>query len=265
MGIENGPKFNPEQISPLGNQAEEGAEHKPNMVELVGTILKEAEDIEIKPEDRNENGDLLVSPEGSISDLGKQNELYWRIVRTKSFKDFFGDWQNTPELASKVISKKGEPLVVFRGVRPRRNDEVLDPYDKKIYDKDFQEDLHTHGAGIYFTPSRKLATRFAGYGGVIFPAFVKARNPKYTNFMRDQIREAREMIRVLLPEKLLKIIPKMSLSLKNYDSIFGKSIEPSKSYTKDPEELYELAVKDVEQFLIIPSAIQNQTEQQPKT
>jgi hypothetical protein len=36
-------------------------------------------------------------------------------VRTKSFKDWFGDWEKDPENASKVLDTNGEPLVVFHG------------------------------------------------------------------------------------------------------------------------------------------------------
>ena len=41
----------------------------------------------------------------------------WVQVRTPSFKAWFGDWQNDPENASKVVNEKtGEPLVVYHGV-----------------------------------------------------------------------------------------------------------------------------------------------------
>lgn len=34
---------------------------------------------------------------------------------TNNFKQWFGDWQNDPEHASKVVDKKGRPLVVYHG------------------------------------------------------------------------------------------------------------------------------------------------------
>lgn len=42
-------------------------------------------------------------------------ERQWLQVRTKAFKDWFGDWQNDPENASKVVDENGEPLVVYHG------------------------------------------------------------------------------------------------------------------------------------------------------
>ena len=32
-----------------------------------------------------------------------------------SFKEWFGDWQNDPENASKIVDKNGEPLIVYHG------------------------------------------------------------------------------------------------------------------------------------------------------
>ena len=40
----------------------------------------------------------------------------WQQVRSPEFKAWFGDWENDPENASKVINEKtGEPLVVYHG------------------------------------------------------------------------------------------------------------------------------------------------------
>lgn len=47
----------------------------------------------------------------------KLNERQWLQVRTKAFKDWFGDWENNPENASKVVDENGEPLVVYHGTK----------------------------------------------------------------------------------------------------------------------------------------------------
>ena len=40
----------------------------------------------------------------------------WVQVRTPAFKEWFGDWENDPENASKVVNPNtGEPLVVYHG------------------------------------------------------------------------------------------------------------------------------------------------------
>lgn len=65
------------------------------------TILDEAP--------RDSKGRLLA-PNGKPSNLPKR--LYAQ-VRTKEFKDWFGDWQNDPKNASKVVDENGEPLIVY--------------------------------------------------------------------------------------------------------------------------------------------------------
>lgn len=72
---------------------------------------KEMQDILAKAP-RNSEGKLLVKPGGPVSNLdGRQ----YAQVRTKAFKDWFGDWENDPENASKVVDENGEPLVVYHG------------------------------------------------------------------------------------------------------------------------------------------------------
>lgn len=62
-------------------------------------------------EARDDQGRLLA-PNGKPSKL---NERQWKQVRTQFFKDWFGDWQNDPENASKVVDENGEPMVVYHG------------------------------------------------------------------------------------------------------------------------------------------------------
>ena len=60
---------------------------------------------------RDEQGRLLA-PNGKPSNL---TERQYAQVRTKAFKEWFGDWENDPANASKVIDENGEPLVVYHG------------------------------------------------------------------------------------------------------------------------------------------------------
>lgn len=50
-----------------------------------------------------------LAPNGKPSNL---NDQQWEQVRTPEFKAWFGDWENNPENASKVVDENGEPLVV---------------------------------------------------------------------------------------------------------------------------------------------------------
>lgn len=65
----------------------------------------------LKSAPRNTEGKLLA-PNGEVSNL---TEKQYAQVRTKAFKDWFGDWENNPKEASKVVDQNGEPLVVYHG------------------------------------------------------------------------------------------------------------------------------------------------------
>lgn len=54
----------------------------------------------------------LLAPNGKPSNLP---ERLYAQVRTKEFKDWFGDWQNDPKNASKVVDENGEPRIVYHG------------------------------------------------------------------------------------------------------------------------------------------------------
>ena len=64
---------------------------------------------------------------GTIGTInGKKSNLpdeLWAVVRTDAFKDWFGDWQNDPANASKVLDENGEPLVVYHGSKMAGFDE----------------------------------------------------------------------------------------------------------------------------------------------
>lgn len=71
-------------------------------------------------------------------------------IRTKNFKDFFGDWENDPEHASKVVDENGEPLVVYHGSDvPAREINVFEMNDGSL------------GNGAYFTSNYEEACMYA--------------------------------------------------------------------------------------------------------
>lgn len=83
------------------------------------------------------NGTFMKAPNGKVSNL---NEQQWLQVRTKAFKDWFGDWENDIENSSKVVDENGEPLVVYHGTN-------------KTFDT-FESDKN----GIYFTTDNDYAS-----------------------------------------------------------------------------------------------------------
>ena len=92
---------------------------------------------------RNEEGKLLA-PNGKVSNL---TERQYAQVRTKEFKDWFGDWENDPNNASKVVDENGEPLVTWHSTLNEIENNIFRDYenitisrneewvtDKNIYD-----------------------------------------------------------------------------------------------------------------------------------
>ena len=95
------------------------------------------------------DGTFMKAPNGKPTNL---TERQWLQVRTKAFKDWFGDWQNSPENASKVVDKNGEPLVVYHG---GSNTKVFNTKGGQ-----FGAGIKKGDIGTYFTPSEKSARNY---------------------------------------------------------------------------------------------------------
>lgn len=97
------------------------------------TILDEAP--------RDSKGRLLA-PNDKPSNLP---ERLYAQVRTKEFKDWFGDWQNDPKNASKVVDENGEPRIVYHG---------SDQYGFDVFDPSRSDDKRSlFAAGSKFVAS----------------------------------------------------------------------------------------------------------------
>lgn len=83
--------------------------HKWSNVSKKENILTDEEQEILNNAPRDSRGQLLA-PNGKVSNL---TEKQYAQVRTKAFKDWFGDWENNPENASKVVDENGEPLVMY--------------------------------------------------------------------------------------------------------------------------------------------------------
>jgi hypothetical protein len=88
-------------------------------------------------------------------------------VRTPEFKQWFGDWENDPENASKFVDDNGEPQVFYHGTYNEFDRFSTDP-DKKRYS--------IHKKGIFFTPT---LTGAKAYGDIQMPVFLDAKTFDY--------------------------------------------------------------------------------------
>ena len=141
---------------------------------------KEEQEI-LKNAPRDAEGKLLVKPGGPVSNL---DEKQYAQVRTKAFKRWFGDWENDPANASKVIDENGEPLVVYHG---NRTDNKITAFDLS---KKGTEHRERTISGFWFTTDKDIAKEeyalkpeskgrgieYLQYGEVL-PVFLNIKNP----------------------------------------------------------------------------------------
>jgi hypothetical protein len=82
----------------------------PLLEEGTGMYFRFAKGGTVKKKELTEGA--LLAPNGKPSNLTPEQ---YKLVRTKAFKDWFGDWEKDPKNASQVVDENGEPLVVYRG------------------------------------------------------------------------------------------------------------------------------------------------------
>lgn len=129
----------------------------------------------IIPEEENiikkakSDGSYMKAPNGNPTNL---NEKQWVQVRTKAFNEWFGDWENNPEDASKVIDENGEPRVVYHGTYADFNafDEshLGDVTDLNATNDDWAKTSHI---GFWFNDNK------IGFYTKHKPVFLNVRNP----------------------------------------------------------------------------------------
>ena len=76
------------------------------------------------------------------------------VLKSRQFKDWFGDWQNDPENASKVVNDDGTPKVVYHGTG-----EEFYVFDKSLQGSN--TGAQSAKKAIFFTSSRKVAEGYA--------------------------------------------------------------------------------------------------------
>ena len=105
----------------------------------------------------------MKAPNGKLTKL---TERQWLQVRTPSFKAWFGDWENDPANASKVVDENGEPLVVFHGTDGEFS--VFKTYDETGSENRFHE---MPSRSYMFTPNVLGAMEY----GRPMPVFINIR------------------------------------------------------------------------------------------
>jgi len=101
-------------------------------------------------------GNVLLAPNGKPSHLTAEQ---YKLVRTPEFKAWFGDWENNPENASKVVDENGEPMPVYHGTT----------YEFTTFEE-----------SSYFTDDYMNADGYA-HGEIVLEAFLILKNPLIIN------------------------------------------------------------------------------------
>lgn len=108
------------------------------------------------------NGTFLKAPNGKQSNL---SEDLWLTVRTPNFKNWFGDWENDPQNASKVVDENGEPLIVYHGTSN----------DFRVFNRKVN----------YFTDNKDVANTYTGTKK-IYEVFANIKNPITINANKEK-------------------------------------------------------------------------------
>lgn len=127
--------------------------------------------------DAKANGTYMTAPNGEKTKLDAEQ---WATVRTANFKNWFGDWENDPENASKVVYENGEPMVVWHGRSAEFN--TFEKKEGVRFIMGLEDKVKSEG--FFFSPDKDLAEEFAsnssrhrGGKANVVPCFLNIRRP----------------------------------------------------------------------------------------
>lgn len=101
--------------------------------------------------------------------ISSKNETH-----SNNFKKWFGDWEQSNSNSSKVVDKKGAPLIVYHGTDAESKD-GLPPFSVfNVEGKNNGVTQDTSGTGAWFHSNRKAAH---SYGEYIYSVYLNIRNP----------------------------------------------------------------------------------------
>ena len=106
----------------------------------------------------------LLAPNGKPSNLTPEQ---YKLVRTPAFKQWFGDWENDPETASKVVDENGEPKVMYHSSDSEFT--IFNPEQKSRWTNQRKE------KAIWFGGNNKVSSYT--YNGYLYEVFLCSFNP----------------------------------------------------------------------------------------
>jgi len=117
-------------------------------------------------------GNRNLAPNGNPSNL---NDKQYKQVRTPEFKKWFGDWENDPKNASKVVDENGEPRVVYHGTN-----ESFDTFSKEeLGSKNWLAE--SAKMGFFFAGDKKTSEAYTGMNSMDMAGLSFGRYDKIIN------------------------------------------------------------------------------------
>ncbi len=97
-------------------------------------------------------------------------------IKSDNFKNWFGDWENNPSKASKVVNEDGTPKAVYHGTTSNFTTFDTQRFNTRENSGDYV------GEGFFFTDKESTAKK---YGSSIMPVYLNLRNPLIINTEND--------------------------------------------------------------------------------
>lgn len=153
-----------------GINARKALEERVNMIKANSKALSPVQEYSNEEQSiidkAKKNGTFMKAPNGKPTNL---TEKQWVQVRTKAFKDWFGDWENDPKNASKVVDENGEPLVVYHN-----SNADINIFDENKIGTNGSSEGGLFGKGFYFSTNKDYNNLF---GNKEYAVFLNIKNP----------------------------------------------------------------------------------------
>ena len=180
---------------------------------------------------------MNLAPNGKPSNLTPEQ---YKLVRTKAFKKWFGDWENDPKNASKVVDENGEPLLLYRG--NKGNVEELG-YEFNL-GQNFLNKKSNNNFGFFFTDDIKVAK---SYGNPLWNFKYDTALYYVLNVFIDvkNIIDLRSLGFRTIGIDFIELLDKKNISFKGYENLKQEIIKYDRTYdTIDAKEWYTPNVYD---------------------
>jgi hypothetical protein len=186
----------------------------------------------------------LKAPNGKPTNL---NERQWLQVRTPNFKAWFGDWENDPKNASKVVDENGEPLVLYHGSNSLN---ILTEGFKK--EKLGSKNIFAESArmGFFFAETRNTAENYTGLDGALASGLIAFESPEGLEVASKYKAEVDDINKKLsaLKDSLFKKYREKHPYWKKISEVidFYKGMIPEEKIEEKKAELFRIGINEAE-------------------